>query len=311
MKPVRVAKWLMKLSERHPVPPDREIGDLGEIFQHPVFVNGTPHERREILWKSSLVKFGAETTTPWDPFFGRPLAPFLKGKTVLDLGCATGGRSVAWLERYQCARLIGIDITPHYIDAARQFADARGAAARFAVAQSEALPFRSGSFDAILSCDVFEHVQSVESTLRECHRVLREGGRLFVAFPSFYHPLDHHLNLVTNFPAIHYFFAPRVLVRAYAEIIDERGEAAKWYRRSPTLEPWERGNTINGVTARRLRRMLSRMDWVVLHRGRVPIGRTISRRRFFRPFDLALHALAAVPVLDDFVVNRIAYILEK
>jgi SAM-dependent methyltransferase len=43
-----------------------------------------------------------------------------------------------------------------------------------------ALPFEDGSFDAVLSCGVLEHVQDPAASLAELHRVLRPGGRLYI-----------------------------------------------------------------------------------------------------------------------------------
>lgn len=42
------------------------------------------------------------------------------------------------------------------------------------------LPFAEHRFDAVLSCGVLEHVQHPGDSLRELHRVLRPGGRLYV-----------------------------------------------------------------------------------------------------------------------------------
>jgi ubiquinone/menaquinone biosynthesis C-methylase UbiE len=43
-----------------------------------------------------------------------------------------------------------------------------------------ALPFETGSFDAVLSCGVLEHVERPEESLAELRRVLRQGCRFYV-----------------------------------------------------------------------------------------------------------------------------------
>jgi ubiquinone/menaquinone biosynthesis C-methylase UbiE len=42
------------------------------------------------------------------------------------------------------------------------------------------LPYEDGSFDAVLSCGVLEHVQYPEASLEELKRVLEPGGTLYV-----------------------------------------------------------------------------------------------------------------------------------
>lgn len=42
------------------------------------------------------------------------------------------------------------------------------------------LPFDDDSFDTVLCCGVLEHVQYPERSLAELHRVLCDGGRLFI-----------------------------------------------------------------------------------------------------------------------------------
>jgi SAM-dependent methyltransferase len=308
---VRAARWLMKLRERRPPSPEREIGELAEVFQHPRFVAGSAAERHAVMDASSLTKFESERRTPWDEYFGVDLRRFLRGGRLLDLGCFTGGRSVAWAEHYGASRLFGIDVAVPFVDAARRFAARRGVRGGFLVAESEHLPFPDGHFDAVLACDVFEHVQDLGRTLAECHRVLKGGGHLVVAFPGFYHPQEHHLSLVTEFPGIHYLFGPRTLVEAYSAIVAERGDEARWYGRTPALAAWERGNAINGTTSRRFRQLLRAHPWKIRVRGRFPIGRRFASRGVLRPVYGLARLLAALPGLDEVLVNRIAYVLEK
>jgi ubiquinone/menaquinone biosynthesis C-methylase UbiE len=60
---------------------------------------------------------------------------------------------------------------------------------RFDVGVGERLPFEDGSFDAILSLDVFEHVQDVSGVMAECRRVLAPGGMLLACFAQYFQPL--------------------------------------------------------------------------------------------------------------------------
>lgn len=51
------------------------------------------------------------------------------------------------------------------------------------VGSLEALPVDDGSFDAVLSTQVLEHVAEPLRVLRELHRVVRSGGRLYLTAP--------------------------------------------------------------------------------------------------------------------------------
>jgi SAM-dependent methyltransferase len=202
-----------------------------------------------------------------------------------------------------------------YIDAARLFAETRKVAADFRVGRGESLPFPDERFDAVLSFDVFEHVQDVAATLTECHRVLKPGGKLCVVFPGYWQPREHHLGLATRLPAVHYVFSGKTLTRAYYDILQKRGGEADWYRReSPELEPWERGNTINGTTFAQFRALIRNMDWKILLESKLPIGsvgRIAARRGLVRSVSLVLAPLVHVPGLRELVLHRIAYVLVR
>src|SRR5262249_51537880 len=47
-----------------------------------------------------------------------------------------------------------------------------------------ALPFSSGSFEIVVSFDVFEHIRDSDAHLREVHRVLRPRGRYLIQTPN-------------------------------------------------------------------------------------------------------------------------------
>ncbi len=58
---------------------------------------------------------------------------------------------------------------------------------RAAAAQSERLPFPSGTFERILMVDALHHVVDQAETARELYRVLQAGGRLVIEEPDIRH----------------------------------------------------------------------------------------------------------------------------
>lgn len=310
-----LAKLLMKTIQNHPVYSENEIGGLNEIFKHNSFVQASEPQQLSIMLKSSEFKYKDETNYPWDIYFDIDISSYLQKKYVLDLGCFTGGRSVAWYEKYNLQHITGIDTKQVFIDAAKQFAYKHNIRSDFKVGFAESLPFKNDTFDAILSFDVFEHVQNLQKTVDECYRVLKKGGRLFLVFPSYFHPMQHHLSLVTKVPCIHWFFSGKTCIKAYNEILEERGEMTYWYKRKYTnLESWERGNTINGITLNKFVTIINDMNWRAVRLIRNPIGsigRSVSKNRLIRVISKLFSPLTRVPGLCELFLHRITYILEK
>lgn len=95
-----------------------------------------------------------------------------RGTRLLDVGTGTGGVAVA-------AEQIGAEV------AAVDFSEAMLAAARrqhpdidFRLAPADDLPFRQGSFDALVANAVLHHLGDPARALGEAHRVLSPGGRI-------------------------------------------------------------------------------------------------------------------------------------
>lgn len=309
---VGIAKRVMRLARAHPPDPRHTVGGLSEVFQHPVFTRGSEADRERIMRLSSESRYEDESAFPWDNYFGHSVKPWVTGD-LLDLGCFTGGRAVAWAERYQPRSISGVDVDENFIDAARKFAESRRMPADFRIGFGESIPWPDRSFDSILTFDVLEHVRSVPETLSECWRVLRPGGHLLAVFPSYFQPVEHHLGLVTGMPGLQYLFTGRTLIRAYCEILGERGADAEWYARDRALAPWERGNTINGMTAYGFARFIRQQDWRVALRPRLPIGGVGRRALGGKGKGLArvFGPLTRVPVLREVALHRITYVLAK
>ncbi len=92
---------------------------------------------------------------------------------LLDVGCGN-----AWLGDH-FERYTGIDVSKEAVETAR----ARGRQVIEADAD-QALPFADASFEGVVLKDVLEHVADSAALVRETHRVLRPGGRVFASSPD-------------------------------------------------------------------------------------------------------------------------------
>ena len=309
---LRAAKWAMSLMPNKPTIWNH-FGN--ETFRHPAYVHGSQSERDRILQSASQFRYEVEQEMPFQIYFGRPIEPFFRDKVVLDLGCLTGGRAVAWGVKYGTREMHGIDLSPEYIEAATRLARQKALKSRFVVAAGEHLPFAGQSYDTIASYDVLEHVRSVPAVLEECWRVLKTGGYLLVVFPAFLNPIEHHLFLATRTPALHWFFPGDILMKAYDEIISRRGEPARWYaRQSAGLEPWERLHTINGTSIREFRKMIDGRRWTIVEErypGLFFTGRRAQRSRVLMLVSRLNGLLAKIPPLREVLADRMVFVLER
>ena len=99
------------------------------------------------------------------------LAGGVRGGRVLDLGCGTG-RNLALFG--SGVRAIGLDPCPQSLRKARR----RAPGVPLVRARAEALPFRDGAFDTVVSGLVYCSVVDVARGFDEVRRVLKPGGAL-------------------------------------------------------------------------------------------------------------------------------------
>ena len=92
------------------------------------------------------------------------------GRT-LELGCGTG-RNLRFFRDQ--TRTVGLDPSPEALRRARK----RAPRTPLVIGSAQALPFRDGAFDTVVSSLVFCSVPDPPSALQEVGRVLRPDGRL-------------------------------------------------------------------------------------------------------------------------------------
>lgn len=100
---------------------------------------------------------------------------------VLDIGMGTGHLTGRLQQLFPAALVCGCDIAANMIRVARAREARLRATGAQLVADAEALPFRSDSFDTVLSGFTYQWLDSWETAFAECCRVLVPGGRLVLA----------------------------------------------------------------------------------------------------------------------------------
>jgi arsenite methyltransferase len=117
---------------------------------------------------------------------GNPLAigPVTLGETVLDHACGAGMDLLLAARRTgPDGHAIGIDMTPAMVECTRKAASEAGLADRVEVQQGfyEELPLADFSVDVVISNGVLNLAPDKRQVLGEVFRVLRPGGRLYLA----------------------------------------------------------------------------------------------------------------------------------
>ena len=308
-------KFLMKTFQTKP---SENNFENWEVFNHDIYLKGDDKKKREIRQATCIARYNIEKDKKYswmeNYFLSNLNSELLKNKTLLDLGCFTGGRLSAWYENYELKKAYGIDINPIFKIAAEEFVSKKKINADFKTGIGENLPYENNFFDFVASTDTFEHVQDLEKSMDECFRVLKPGGMLLAVFPQFLQPFESHLNFVTYLPFLHWFFDSNKISEKYFEILKERGDSAKWYNREKyNLESWEKLPSLNGTSIRKYEKILKNNEWSNVTWIKKPIltdGRK-SKKLFFKILSFLFYPLIHIKYLDELFMGRICVICKK
>ena len=124
-----------------------------------------------------------------DPNYNRWLNDYLEAMglepsaRVLDMGCGTGvaARGLARRPDFQ-GRIVGVDQSPPFIEAARRLADEEGISKNieFRVGDAHSTGIADASFDAAMAHTLISHVSEPVAVLKEMSRLVVAGGLIAV-----------------------------------------------------------------------------------------------------------------------------------
>lgn len=150
---------------------------------------------------------------------------------ILDAGCGGGGMPLSLAE--ETASVVAIDLVDRFRDAGTRLAAEKGLTnLEFLQADGTALPFAAASFDAVLSHAVIEHVADAEAYLRECQRVLKPHGWMYLSTAPYLSFAGAHLPRLKVPIPLHLLLGRRASFNVF------RGLArhAPWMLREPADE---------------------------------------------------------------------------
>lgn len=141
---------------------------------------------RDTMIRTSAGRFGPLWWGIWDQYV-TPEAPAV----VVDLGTGPGLALPLLRDRLPEAHLVGVEVQPEMLEAARPIAE--GVGAELVVADlAQPLPLQDGCADVVTAVMVFHELAFPPALLDEVSRVLRPGG-LLLLHDWVKQPLRHYL----------------------------------------------------------------------------------------------------------------------
>jgi ubiquinone/menaquinone biosynthesis C-methylase UbiE len=109
------------------------------------------------------------------------VTPLIKGKTVLDVGCGLAYGTALMAE--SAASIVGVDYDQSVVDDnSTRYSHIKNLS--FQRVTVPPLPFADESFEVVTTFQFIEHIHPRREFMKECIRVLKPGGKLYVTTPN-------------------------------------------------------------------------------------------------------------------------------
>ena len=221
------------------------------------------------------------------------------GKTVLDVGCGAGGKSLYYASK-GALKVIGIDVVARYKEESEKLARELGIDTfKFQLQDAAKTDFTDNSFDTIIMNDAMEHVDKPAEVLAEMKRILKPGGKLYVNFPPYNHPYGAHLSDVIGIPWVQIPFSDKTMIEAYKDLVKDKPDGADRisFRIGKDADGKEYFSYINKMTIKRFKTLKKDAGMNIKFYNEVPL------RSFFKPLCKGF--------LKEYFVKMVVCVFEK
>jgi len=126
-------------------------------------------------------KYGSRNIDEWM----LDLLPLTKGMRILDVACGAGKQCFSFYEKLDGdCDIMGVDVSNDLLDKAKSVSAKKGYKIEFRKDNfNNTLGFEENQFDLLSCCFAIYYAEDIPHTIREMHRVLKPGGKLFVTGP--------------------------------------------------------------------------------------------------------------------------------
>jgi 2-polyprenyl-3-methyl-5-hydroxy-6-metoxy-1,4-benzoquinol methylase len=221
------------------------------------------------------------------------------GKTVLEIGCGTGGRT-AYLASAGAKCVVGIDINREEIGLARslssQIYPELTDRLQF-ITTLEDKPVDTGTFDVVVLVDCMEHVVSPPQMMRLAYHYLSPGGQFYFSSGGWYHHSGSHTHLL---PYVNLFFSDETILNVIRWWVSRPGYVPTRFDSDPPVDRWRGlynlrdrpGEHLNKITIREMKKLV--------HYSIFPYTRlTVLGFNRKSPLIRALNLLTHIPLLQE------------
>jgi len=227
------------------------------------------------------------------------------GSRVLEIGSAEGGNLRPFAEAgYVCT---GIELSAPRIELATEFCknEIKNGKIRFIQANifDVKIPREEDQkYDLVFLKDVLEHIHDQDKFMHRLPRLLKQGGHVFLGFPSWFMPFGGHQQMCYNKFLARMPFFHLLPMWAYQKIL-------KWLNKNERQNEGLIEIKKTGISIHRFETILRKEQYHIVHRQFYFVP-PIYKYKFGLKVRKLPSLIGAIPLLREFFITSAYYLIQ-